>query len=132
LYILHAAAYADVRWEVPDGTLIAQYVLHYEDGVQETIPVVCGEDVRDWFSREDAHTLTTLTRGKVIWTGSNPAARRLQAALNLYLTVWQNPHSEKRVVALDYVSTMTTAAAPFCVAITAEEPVQGEVRPAGN
>ncbi|MCU0875172.1 MAG: hypothetical protein MUE50_22805 [Pirellulaceae bacterium] len=103
---------------------IGRYVLHYEHGVQETIPVIWGEDVRNWRSAEGGKP---LKRGKVIWTGSNPMFRGSQKTANLYLTVWENPHPEKRVITLDYVGT--TPVAPFCVAITAEEPVSGETRP---
>ncbi len=139
LYLLHAAAWSDsppgIRGRflpgedafpsgVPDGTLIGRYVLHYEHGVQETIPVIWGEDVRNWRSAEGGKP---LKRGKVIWTGSNPMFRGSQETANLYLTVWENSHPEKRVITLDYVGT--TPVAPFCVAITAEEPVSGETRP---
>jgi hypothetical protein len=39
----------------------------------------------------------------------------------LYLSTWKNPHPEKTVGSIDYVS-MKRNAAPFCVAMTVEEP----------
>jgi hypothetical protein len=42
-------------------------------------------------------------------------------ALRLCLSVWDNPHPDKQVATLDFVSSMDTQAAPFCVALTVEE-----------
>jgi hypothetical protein len=40
----------------------------------------------------------------------------------LFLTTWENPNPKKKVVSLDYVATVPEGpAAPFCVAITAED-----------
>jgi hypothetical protein len=33
---------------------------------------------------------------------------------------WKNPEPDKDVVSLDFVSTRSSEAAPFCVAITAD------------
>jgi thiol-disulfide isomerase/thioredoxin len=113
LYILHGTG-----WAPPDGTVIGQYVVHYEDDTTATIPIVYGEDVRNWWNGDDS---SAVTRGKVVWTGSNPAAKQYDLALRLYLAVWENPQPDKQVTSIDYVSTNTTDAAPFCVAITAKE-----------
>ena len=118
LYILHATQWGDPRFGVSDGTLIGQYRVHYADGSDATIPIVCGEDVRDWWSYD---ARKPVTRGQVVWAGRNAAARRQNLHLRLFLAAWENPHPEKTVARIDYVSTMT-AAAPFCVAMTAEEP----------
>jgi hypothetical protein len=40
LYLLHATQRGDS--EAKDGTLIGRYVVHYEDGKRETIPIVYG------------------------------------------------------------------------------------------
>jgi len=34
---------------VPDDTLIGEYKVRYDDKAVETIPVVYGKDVRDWW-----------------------------------------------------------------------------------
>ncbi|MGQ9575935.1 MAG: redoxin family protein [Thermoguttaceae bacterium] len=120
LYILHAARWCGEDWEVPDGTLVAQYRVRYEDGSQQVIPVVSGEDLRDWWNHDQGKP---TKRGRVVWTGSNPAVRNANLSLRLYQTVWENPQPHKKVLCLDYLSAKTTAA-PFCVAITAEEPGQ--------
>lgn len=118
LYILHSCQWGGVQFDVRDGTTIGRYEVRYADGSRATVPVVCGEDVRDWWS----HTRDkAVTRGQVAWVGRNAAVGKSNLYLRLYLTAWENPHPEKIVASLDYVSTMT-AAAPFCVAMTAEEP----------
>ena len=55
-----------------------------------------------------------------MWQGSSPAASLRNATLRLYLTMWENPQPDKKVISIDYVSTNTTAG-PFCVAMTVEE-----------
>jgi hypothetical protein len=112
LHILHACG-----WRSPDNTLIGEYVVRYADGTRETIEVVYGKDVRDWWHYPGT---PAVTRGKVAWEGSNPAAKSQGASLKLYLTTWKNPHPKKKVASIDYVSRATTSA-PFCIAMTVED-----------
>ncbi|MBL7039887.1 MAG: protein kinase [Pirellulaceae bacterium] len=118
LYILHGTQ----RGSVPDHTLIGKYQVNYNDGTQETIPIVCGEDLRDWWNKDQSRP---VSRGTVVWEGSNAKVRSSNVTLRLYLTKWTNPQPEKEVATIDYVST-NTIAAPFCVAMTAEEPAKPE------
>jgi hypothetical protein len=55
-----------------------------------------------------------------VWEGENPAVKQSDLTLRLDLTMWKNPHPDKKVVSIDYVSTNTSGAAPFCVAMTTE------------
>jgi hypothetical protein len=103
---------------VADGALIAQYKVHYEDGTTQLIPVVYGEDVRDWFFTDNSKG---VSRGKVAWEGNNELAKSLKSQIRLYLTTWENPHPGKRVKSIDYVKLGETPAAPFWVAATMEE-----------
>jgi hypothetical protein len=114
LHILHACGYSDI----PDGTVIGRYVLHYEDKKDETIEIVYGKDVRDWwFGPQDKE----VERGKVAWTGDNEPAKAAGKRVRLYMTTWKNTKPDKKVVSIDYVSTKTTAGAPFCLAMTLQE-----------
>lgn len=115
LYCLHATQWGRPS-NVPDGTPIGQYNVHYQDGAVETIPIVSGEDVRDWWNWDESKP---VKRGKVAWEGSSPASRKRNRKIYLYLGAWKNPQPGKEVVSIDYLSTNTNAA-PFCVAITAE------------
>ena len=114
LHILHATGWGS---ELADGTLIGEYVVHYEDKSTVTIPVLYGEDVRNWWNNDNSKQ---ITRGKVAWTGENDAAKERNLKLRLYLTTWKNPKPDKKVVCMDYLSKKTEAA-PFCVAMTLQE-----------
>ena len=125
LYILHATQFADAPHQVNDGTTIGQYRVHYMDGSEATIPVVDGEDVRDWWSEAGRKG---VTRGQVVWVGRNDAVSSRKGYIRLYLSVWENPHPERSVASVDYISTMTPAA-PFCAAMSVEGPRQGRPTP---
>jgi len=118
LYLLHSNQWGSPD-NVPDGTNIGQYTVRYEDGSSASIPIVYGQDVRDWWNFDGGRP---VTRGRVVWTGSNRASEleQFRATLRLYLGVWENPHPEKKVTAIDFLSE-NTICAPFCVAITVEE-----------
>jgi hypothetical protein len=129
IHILHATGYGNgstVGQEgkegdplfVADGTKIAEYQIRYADGASASIPVVYGQDVRDWWFTEKAKG---VTRGKVAWKGENELAKELGCQIRLYLTSWDNPHPAKKVASISYVKTQPDSpAAPFCVAITLE------------
>jgi hypothetical protein len=107
---------------VGEGKSIAEYRVHYEDGSQEAIPVIYGEDLRDWWDGSK-----TATRAKLGWDAETGWAYRLTGApirFRLYLTTWQNPRPDRKVNGIDYVRMKNTVAAPFCVAMTIEPPGQ--------
>ena len=128
LYILHATQYGDDRHGVSEATKIGEYRVRYADGSDVAIPIVKGQDLRDWWSFDGGKL---VLRGQLVWAGRNPAADKFNQYLRLYLTVWVNPRPEETIVSFDYVSTMT-AAAPFCVAVTAEEPIAASTSPASD
>jgi hypothetical protein len=113
LYLLHACHHG-----AKDDAIIGYYTVNYEDKSQETIPIVYGRDISDWWYTEDSKA---PTRAKVAWKGSNDDAKNNGAGIRLYATTWKNPEPTRKVVSIDFGSTNSTDAAPFCVAITAEE-----------
>jgi RNA polymerase sigma factor (sigma-70 family) len=116
LYFLHAAQWGAEKGE-KNGAQIGSYTVIYEDKSQVSIPIVYGQDVRDWWYREALGP----GRAEVAWEGTNEdAKKRNGATIRLYLTRWTNPEPTRKVVALDFAST-NLGAAPFCVAITLEE-----------
>jgi RNA polymerase sigma factor (sigma-70 family) len=122
LHILHASEFAgtgnkDAAYFIEDGVQIGEYKVHYGDGSTETIPVVNGEDARDWWFGDDAKD---VTRGKVAWKGDNEKAKEYGMRIRLYLTIWENPHPGKAIASIDFVKIGDSTAAPFCVAITLE------------
>ncbi len=103
---------------VPDGARIARYEIHYEDGSHEEIPIVYGQDVRDWWITRNAQG---VTRGKVAWEGDNATAKSSGHRLRLYLGTWENPHPEKKVTQIDFEKGDDSLTAPFCIALTFEQ-----------
>jgi len=56
-----------------------------------------------------------------VWKGDNQRAKQVGARIRLYLTTWENPKPDKKVVSIDYLSKKDdTVAAPFCLAMTLE------------
>lgn len=113
LHFLHGTGY-----NVNPGTEVASYIVHFEDGTSERIPILYGEDIRDWWG---AMNPPDLKRARVAWKGSNTAASGNQMAIALYDRVWVNPHPEKRVGSIDFISR-NTECDPFLVAISVEKP----------
>src|SRR5207245_1064399 len=108
-------------WCVEYRTTIGAYRITFDDGSALVIPLVYGRDVRDWFYMDAEKE---PSQAKVVWKGDNARAREVRSRIRLYLSTWENPHPDKTVTSIDYASTMDTACAPFCVAMT----VEGAVR----
>jgi hypothetical protein len=117
LHILHSTMFGNA-FGAPDGTEIGTYIVHYADRTEERIPIIYGQDVRDWWRSSDP---AVPTRGKVAWAGKNAAAGE-DDGIRLFSSEWKNPHPDKRVAALDF-ETKNTACAPFLVALTLERVV---------
>ena len=87
--------------------------MHFENGEERTIPIIYGEDVRDWNARSDS--TGRLRRARIVWSGINSA----MVHVRLFKSTWVNPLPEVEITSIDYLSTMTESA-PFLIAITAE------------
>ncbi len=124
LHFLHANGYGGgpnkegSGWYVKDGTTIGSYTIHYEDQSVAEVPIVYGEQSRDWFYAEGEKA---PSKAKVAWTGENEYSVARGSKLRIYLMTWENPKPDKKIVSIDFKSRKTeTVAAPFCIAITAE------------
>lgn len=105
-------------WLGEDGAVLAHVAVNYADGETREIPVVYGQDVRDWWYYEN--TLKDAARAPVVWTGKNPATEKWGGVtLRLFKRTWDNPRPEVEIKSLDLVSKQA-ASAPFVLAITAE------------
>jgi hypothetical protein len=122
IHILHATQYGNGSGEgdpqyIADGTKIGEFKITYDDKSTETIPIVYGEDVRDWWFSPGSKG---VSRGKAVWSGENEMSKGLEARIRLYMTSWTNPHPDRMIATIDYQRLGDTLAAPFCVAITLE------------
>jgi hypothetical protein len=114
LHFLHATGYSTE----PD-TVIGKYIVHYDDKSTAEIDIVYGKDVVDWWAYPGRDG---PTKGKAVWEGENEASKGFDAKIKLYLMTWENPKPDKKVVTIDFIAPNPEQdAAPFCVAITADE-----------
>jgi hypothetical protein len=123
LHILQSTHYGRGKsgdgWHVDDGVQIGQYVVHYEDGSKQGIPIIYGEDVRDWYFNDGE---PGPSRAKTVWKGDNEVATKIGSHLRVYLTTWTNPKPDKKVLTIDFTSDKSeTLAAPFCISMSTEE-----------
>ncbi len=102
---------------VADGTIIAYYRVRYADGGDQWIAVAEGHDVRDWCKWERP----SPTRGIIAWATRNELTRVHGNPICLFAGAWQNPYPDRKIATIEYISAGTRAA-PFCAAITVEEP----------
>jgi hypothetical protein len=119
LHILHSTGYGEGQEQQTDGSEIGAYVVHYADKTSERIPIVYGQDLRDWWdwpNREDQ----SVKRAKVAWIGTNAAQEGSDRHIRLFAVVWTNPHPEKQVTTID-VESKETMSDPFVLALTLEK-----------
>jgi beta-galactosidase len=109
VHFLHAAG-----WQSPMGTRIGSYAVHYANGETVEIPIVYGEDVKDWWDHDDEPAGTA----HAVWNGRSTAYDG-SVAISLYRTTWTNPQPEVSIESIDYRSAMSDSA-PFLLAITTE------------
>jgi hypothetical protein len=112
LHVLHGAA-----WPEQEGAKVGAYVLHYVDGRQLELPILYGEDVRNWWDVDDRGK--EASRATLVWTGQNPAISRANGLLRLFKRTWDNPRPDVVVESIGFTSTMTKCA-PFLIALTLE------------
>jgi hypothetical protein len=108
------------------GETGAKLVLHYDDGTTGEIEIIGGRHVFDaWsplFSTGTDPRYSQMAAGSErAWAGSNPLIKKFwpDESLVLYRSAFDNPHPEKTVATVDYVSTVT-GTAPFLAGLTVE------------
>ncbi len=121
IHLLHGASAARNLNEK-----IARLVLHYQDGSQAEIGIVAGRDVLDWwgpiYDTEAGEERNPTSPGtELAWAGSNPWIRQRapEFSLRLYRSSFANPHPDREITSMDYVSTLSEAA-PFLLGLTLE------------
>jgi hypothetical protein len=102
-----------------DGTTIGEYKITFEDKSTDSIPIVYGNDVRDWWYADDEKD---PLRSKVVWRSENALSKSRGSKIRLYATVWANSKVDQKIVKIDYNSRKdSTPCAPFCLAISLQE-----------
>jgi hypothetical protein len=109
IHFLHACG-----WPSEAGTVVGHYAVEYANGEQREVPIVYGQDVRDWWTQAEEAAGTT----KAVWSGPN-LANPNGPPKQLCLTTWENPLPDVEVKGIEYRSAMADSA-PFLIAVTAE------------
>jgi len=106
LYILHGSAWTSGR--------VAVYQMRYADGSTLDMPLIAGENARDWaapdtgpFARERG------TKTVAAWTGSCPMFPKV----TVYRKLWVNPKPEVPITAVHY-TIADKGAVPILVGMT--------------
>jgi hypothetical protein len=115
LHILHSAGYGE-NPKMDDGTEIGAYTVHYAGGSEERVPIIYGEDVRDWW---DWPERPDLKRAKVAWSGTNTPAQANERKIRAFALVWTNPHPDRVVESIE-VSSSETNCDPMLFALSLE------------
>ncbi|NYI42840.1 hypothetical protein [Demequina lutea] len=101
-------------WRGPDGSVIGEYRVHYDDGDVAVIPIVYGHSVVDWwFTAGDP----LPTDAAIAWNGANERTEDLGHLIQLYAFTWSNPRPDALIATLDFVS-LGKESAPFLMAVT--------------
>jgi hypothetical protein len=116
LHILHSTGYGENPM-MDDGTEVGAYTINYADDTTERVPIIYGEDIRDWW---DWPERPNLKRAKVAWTGTNPAAKGNERMIRAFQVIWVNPKPDKEVKSID-VNASGTECDPFIFALTIEQ-----------
>jgi eukaryotic-like serine/threonine-protein kinase len=101
-----------------EGKAIGAVVLRYADGSRHELEILYGRHVRHWWTEGDPRTDTDLAQ--VAWEGPHGYPDIYSTRLRVFHAVWDNPRPDQEIVSFDFVSKMTTTAAPFLVAVTLE------------
>ena len=104
---------ASCRWgREKRGTEVASFVMHYKDGSSETRQVKFFDDIADWLAEP---TDNPFDAAQIGWQVTDKNGKYM----NLSELVWKNPHPDKTIQTIDFISAKAKAA-PFLVGITLE------------
>jgi hypothetical protein len=112
VYFLQASA-----WGEEEDKEVGQYIINYEDNSADTISIRYLDNLRDWWFAEGDKMPKNATQA---WIGLNDITEKRGLHISLFNFEWKNPHIDKTIKSIDFLSTMTNAA-PFLVAITLDE-----------
>jgi hypothetical protein len=112
LHFLHGTVWTEAR-----GAHVGSYVVHYQSGRRESIPLLYGFELQNWWG--DSRISIDCERATLAWTGTNLATQGTPSKLRLYCTTWNNPHPSDPITRLDFVST-SSSSCPFLLAVTAD------------
>jgi len=106
---LHATPFAAPRF----GDEVGAYLVRYEDGTQETIPLLYKRNISSWLDEP------VSIEQEVAWSGRTLAGLEVRVGL----LRWTNPHPQKVITAIELTTRATDATpAVFAVTLLTEKP----------
>lgn len=103
LYFLHTTAFADRT-----NRKVGEYTIHYEDGSSAKVELIYGQTISAWDWARPA------SRNRSAWRGVTHSGD----VIRVNTLMWDNPHPDKRITALDFASYGD--AGPVLIAVTGE------------
>ena len=83
------------------GTKHATYIIHFADGSKAEIPLIGGKNILDWTTPADqADDLKYDPALGLVLHAVTVASPKL-VRVNVWMTVWKNPHPDRQIVALE-------------------------------
>jgi hypothetical protein len=107
LCFLHGVTHAT------DGEEAGRYQVEYADGRVHDIPLVAGENVRDWTSPPALLPQEKGTHSRIAWTGTTKA----HPVVCVFQMLWVNPNPETPVRAVHFANPRRKAC-PILIALT--------------
>ncbi len=95
-------------WSASAGTEIGAYIVHYDDGTTERIPLIYGTNISTW-------TDTNVTSINLLQGWSGETANGLAVAINIFF--WTNPKPNSVIERLEFVSSKSLAS-PVLLGLT--------------
>jgi hypothetical protein len=120
LHFLHAAA-----WEGRAGTTNGFYVVHFDGGRTERVPIEYAKHLVEWRT-DPAGYFKQVEQAPIAWRGHYVSSNGVRKSTYLYRMAWENPAPETLIRSLDLVAAVdknslpTASSAPFLVAVTVE------------
>ncbi|MFT4638112.1 MAG: WD40 repeat protein/serine/threonine protein kinase [Verrucomicrobiales bacterium] len=110
LHFLHTSRYTPSE-ENPE-TKLAEYILHYADGTEHSIPVIHGENIADHYITKTEILPDKLSGATAAWVRKHPrlVERPKGFVLAFFLMTAENPHPEKEIDQIVVRSTMANPA----------------------
>lgn len=100
LYFLHTAVFGH-------SAKVGEYRIRYQDGSFEVFELRGKHEIADWWGPQD------LTNALLAWSEIHPVSRQ---TVGVYACEFQNPHPEKEISSIDFVSNNKVV--PILLAIT--------------
>ena len=126
LHLVHFTQWPDVA-----GQVVGRVRLNYSDGSRHEFPIVYGVQVGDWAFLPSYETETLSDpETKVIWRDPQLDNNNLKCFRRLWKTRFMNPHPEKPVRTIDFLSGRRSAHYSIIAATIAARDDQREQTPA--